>query len=72
MGVSNSFLIFTADFFLEFFNSQLRDCCGFGFRFLRPGCLPGGGYFRLFGRLCDRLKSGIKIGLVGGDVKALM
>jgi hypothetical protein len=36
-------------------SSLLTACCRFGLRLLRPGCLPGGGHFRMFGRLRDRL-----------------
>ena len=39
--------------------SRFSDCCGFGLTLLRPGRLPGGGHFRLLGRLRDRLRSGI-------------
>ena len=40
-------------------SSQLRGCCGFGLRLLRPGRLPGGGLFRLLGSFRDRLGRGI-------------
>ena len=40
-------------------SSQLRGCCGFGLRILRPGHLPGGGHFRLLRIFRDRLGGGI-------------
>jgi len=40
-------------------SSQLRGCCGFGLRLLRPGRLPGGDHFRLLGSFRDRLGRGI-------------
>jgi len=51
-------------------SSRLRDCCRFGLRLLRPGRLPSGGYFRLLGRLRDRLRRGIWI--MGQVVVALI
>jgi len=48
-------------------SSQLRGCCCFGLRLLRPGRLPGGGRFRLLGSVRARLGMGFGIG-VGGIV----
>jgi hypothetical protein len=45
-----------ACFLLWLPSSRLRACCRFGPRLLRPGRLPGGSHFRLFGRLRDRLR----------------
>jgi hypothetical protein len=50
-----------ATIFLRLPSSQLRGCCDFGLRRLRPGRLPGGGHFRLLGSFRDRLGSGIWI-----------
>jgi hypothetical protein len=42
-------------------SSRLSGCCRFGLGLLKPGRLPGGGHFRLLGRLRDRLGKGIWI-----------
>ena len=48
-------------------SSRYSGCWGFGLKFLRPGRLPGGGHFRLLGRLRDRLRREIWIrGWSGG------
>jgi hypothetical protein len=47
-------------FLLGLPSSRLRVRCSFWLRLLRPGRLPGGGHFRLLGRLRDRLR-GIRI-----------
>jgi len=66
--------VFSADgfdtrcfFLLRLPSSQLRGCCGFGFRLLRPGRLPGTVDLRLFGSILDRLGREFAIG-VGGVV----
>ena len=46
-------------FLLRLPSSQLRGCCGFGLRLLRPGRLPGSGDFRLLGSFRVRLGRGI-------------
>jgi hypothetical protein len=48
-------------FLLGLPSSRLRGCCRFGLRHLRPGRLPGGCHFRLFGCLRDRVRRGIWI-----------
>jgi len=48
-------------------NSQLRGCCGYELRLLRPGRLPGGSHFRVLGSFRDRLGGGFGVG-VGGVV----
>jgi hypothetical protein len=45
-------------FLLRLPSSQLRGCCGFWLRLLRPGRLPGG-HFRFPGSFRDRLGRGI-------------
>jgi hypothetical protein len=46
-------------FLLRLPRSQLRGCCAFGLRLLRPGRVPVGGHFRLLGSFRDRLGRGI-------------
>jgi hypothetical protein len=46
-------------FNLRLFSSQLRGCCVFGFRLLRPVRLLGGGHFRFLGSFRDRMGRGI-------------
>jgi hypothetical protein len=56
-------------FLLRLPSSRLSGCCRFGLELLRADRLPGGGHFRLLGRIRDRLRRGIKIR--GGVVVAL-
>ena len=55
---------------LRFPRIPFRGCCGFGFRFLRPGLLPGGGHYGLLRSLRHRLRRGLECGLAGGVVVA--
>ena len=56
-------------FLLQLPSSQLSGCCRIRLGLLRPGCLPGGGHFRLLGHLCDRLRREIRIwGWSGGGL----
>ena len=48
-------------FLLRLPRNPFRGCCGFQFRVLRPGRLPGGGHYRLLGRLRDGLRCGIRM-----------
>jgi len=49
-------------------SSRFSGCCGFGLKLLRPCHLPGGGHFRLLGRLRDQ-PSQAKILTGGGDLR---
>jgi hypothetical protein len=49
-------LTLAAAFFFGFPAAGLGPAIDFGLRLLRPGHLPGGGHFRLLGRLRDRLR----------------
>ena len=51
--------------FLRLPSSPFRGCCGFGFRYLRLGSLPGGGHYRLLSSFRDLLRRGIRM-WVGG------
>ena len=53
---------------LRLLSSPFRGCCGLGFRFLRPGRLPGGGHFRLLRGLRVILRTGIRM-WVGGWIR---
>jgi len=48
-------------FLLALPSSLLRGCCGFGLRLLRPARFPGGGHFRLIGRLRDNSHRGLTL-----------
>ena len=52
-------------------SSPLGAAVDLGSGFFRSGRLPGGGHYRFRGRLRDRLRKRIRIGLVGGVMVAL-
>ena len=60
-GLAAAVLTFAAAFFFVFPAAGLVAAVDFGLGFLRPAVFLGGGYFRLRGRLRNRLRRGFKI-----------
>ena len=52
-------------FLLRLPRNPFSGCCGFEFRYSRPGRLPGGFHYGLHERLGDRRRRGIRV-WVGG------